>query len=279
MLIAFERLASLDFEQPAVRTSTLLFIFFPPTFIFFAAYTESLFVLWAILLFLFARKQKWWLAGLAGALATLTRQQGLFLALPLAWELWEAAGRSPRKALAAWRDWFSLGLIPGGFLVWIVYRAIALSDFQANFSSFHELLYTLVISPSSSKVVPVQAFWMPWKALSFAIGKLFAEFEYSLAIDLILAGIFLVLVALAWKRMRLSYRIYVVILILVSFAYHTGPFYPYMGLPRHLLIAFPVFIGLGPVFGHRWQRLAIVFLGMSGIFFLLLLYIIRGWVP
>jgi len=76
-----------------------------------------------------------------------------------------------------------------------------------------------------------------------------------------------------------SYRIYAVVIALVSFAYHTGPFFPYMGLPRHLLLAFPVFIGLGPVLCYRWQRLLMVGLGLFGILFLLMLYVIQGWIP
>jgi hypothetical protein len=87
------------------------------------------------------------------------------------------------------------------------------------------------------------------------------------------------MLVLAWPRMRISYQLYSVILVLVAFAYHTGPYYPYMGLPRHLLIAFPVFIGLAPLIKSGWQRLIIFGLGILGIFFLLLLYVIRGWVP
>jgi hypothetical protein len=52
-----------------------------------------------------------------------------------------------------------------------------------------------------------------------------------------------------------------------------------MGLPRHLLLAFPVFIGLGTVLRHRWQQLMVIGLGGLGIFFLLMLYVIQGWVP
>jgi hypothetical protein len=279
LLLAYERLARLDLSRRATRLSILIFVFFPPAFIFFAPYSESLFLLWAVLSFFWARKRRWWLAGLAGALATLTRQQGLFLILPLAWELWEAAERQPRQAITAWRDWLSLSLISLSFLLWIIYRAVALHDLQVDFSSLQALIYSVVISPSSSQVVPYQAFLWPWQALWLALAKLWRAFEISLAIDLALASVFLALLALAWKRMRLSYRIYAITITLVSFAYHTGPFYPYMGLPRHLLLAFPVFIGLGAVLRRRWQQLMIIGLGGLGIFFLLMLYVIRGWVP
>jgi len=65
----------------------------------------------------------------------------------------------------------------------------------------------------------------------------------------------------------------------VSFAYHTGPVHPYMGLPRHLLLAFPVFIGLGAALRSHWQRfVALVWQG----FWLLMalgLYVRHAWIP
>ena len=61
---------------------------------------------------------------------------------------------------------------------------------------------------------------------------------------------FLLILALAWRYMRPSYRIYALAITLLAFSYHTGPLYPYMGLPRHLLLAFPVFIGLGARLRH-----------------------------
>jgi hypothetical protein len=279
LLPVFERLARCDQDARTAQTSTLLLLFSPLAFILFAPYTEGLFLLWAVLCLLWARQRAWWLAGLAGALATLTRQQGLFLLLPLAWELWQAADYDWRRALAAWKNWLALALIPLGMLLWIVYRALALADLNVDASSLQSLVYSVLISPSSSQVVPNQAFLWPWHALWLALEKLWRAPEYSLIIDLILGAGFLVLTAVAWKHMRLSYRIYTVVIILVSFSYYTGPFYPYMGLPRHLLLAFPVFIGLGPVFRRFRARLWMLTIGMLGMLFLLLQYVIEGWVP
>ncbi len=277
LLLVFERLARLDLDAEMARVSTLLLLFSPVAFILFTPYTEGLFLLWSVLCLWWARKRRWWLAGLAGGLATLTRQQGLFLALPLAWEVWEASGRQWRRGLAAWRDWLALSLIPAGLMVWLVYRAVALGDVQANLGSLHSLTYSLLISPSASKVVPVQTF--TWRALWLALVKMWRAPEYSLAIDLILGGGFVVMLVLAWGRMRACYRIYSVAITLVSFGYHTGMRFPYLGLPRHLLLAFPVFIGLAPLLRRGWMRLAAVGGGLLGMLFLLLQYVIEGWVP
>lgn len=286
LVLAFERLARLDLGSDS-RIAVQLLLFSPLAFGLFVPYTEGLWLLWAVLCLLWARQRQWLLAGIAGGLATLTRQQGVFLLLPLAWELWEASGRDWRRVLRPdrsvpgprWRDWLSLALIPVGLLVWMVYRAVALSDLQANFSDPQALIYSLLISPSASKVVPEQAFLWPWTALSRALLISWRAPGLNNLIDLTLGAAFLLLLALAWRTMRVSYRIYAVTIALVSFGYYTGPFYPYMGLPRHLLLAFPVFIGLAPSFSALGRRRLMVCLGLTGMLFLLALYVLHSWVP
>lgn len=278
LILAFERLARLDLDAEAARTSTLLFFFYPTAYVIFAPYTEGLWLLCAVLCFLCARRGQWWLAGVAGALATLTRQQGLFLALPLAWELWEASGRSWKGAVATWRNWLALVLIPGGFLIWLAYRAVALGDIHINSSSFQKIIYSLVISPSASKVVPAQSFIWPWEALWRSLNILWRAPHYSLVIDLSLGTLFIAMFAFAWSNIRISYRLYVITVALVSFSYYTGPIYPYMGLPRHLLLTFPIFVGLGKR-PDKWFRSLMMFVGVVGGMFLLCLHILRAWIP
>lgn len=279
-LLGLEALARFDSPPPAAQTAALLMLFSPLGFILFAAYSESLFLLCGVLSFIFMRRRAWWLAGLAGGLAALTRQQGVFLALPLAWEMWEAAGRNWRKAFIGRRDWLALGLIPLGFLIWILYRAIFLSDLQPDFSSLNALVYTLIISPNVEQVVPGQMFMWPWQAFAWAVKRFLVDYEPRIALDLLLGLSFLGLTALAWPRLRISYRLYVAAIVIVSFSYHTGSFMPYMSLPRHLFLAFPVFIGLGPLFQqHRIWSLVVNCIGLVGFLFFLQLYIIRGWIP
>jgi len=279
MLLAFWRLASLDLDSDSVNVSAWMLLSAPVSFVLFAPYPEALFLLWAVLCFLFARRKSWWLAGGAGALATLTRQQGLLLALPLAWELWESTGRDWRRAVKSWQNWLSLALIPGGMLLWVLYRAWILHDVHVDVSSFHTLVYSLLISPSANLVVPEQTFMWPWQALALALRQFGQALDYRQLIDLGLGGIFVLALILGWKQMRMSYRIYAVAVAWVSFSYYTGPKYPYMGLPRHLLLAFPVFIGLVPAIRQSWVRLLTVTISGLVFFFLVFLYVIRSWVP
>ncbi len=279
LLVAFQRLAELDLGRDRAFMSTVLLCFAPPAFVLFAPYTESLFLLSAVACFYWMRQRSWWMAGLAGGLAVLTRQQGLFLAFPLAWELWEASERKWRRALAVWRDWLALLLIPLGLAIWLVYRAVVLGDLRASFGDPQALIYSLLISPSASKVVPVQAFLPPWQALWLALAKLWHAPELSLVVDLVLGAGFLVLVAFAWHNLRQSYRIYTAIIVLVSFGYYTGPVFPYMGLPRHLLLSFPVFIGLGARRMPWYVRHLLITGGLLASAFLVLLYVTESWTP
>jgi Gpi18-like mannosyltransferase len=279
LLFAFERLARYDLEPATARTATLLLLFLPTSFIFFAPYTEGLFLLFAVLCFLCARQRSWWLAGLAGALATLTRQQGLFLLLPLAWELWEASGRNWRQALIGWKSWLPLGLIPGAMLLWIIYRAVALQDLNPDTSSLHSLIYTVLISPSSNQVVSNQTFMFPLYAFWLALTTFWSNPQLHLAIDLVLGISFLAMLIAAWPHMRTSYRIYALVIFLVSFSYHTGFHNPYMGLPRHLLLAFPIAIGLAPRMHNPRVRLLIVASGIITLLFMLPQYVLESWVP
>lgn len=279
LLWAFYRLTRLDFYPQSACIGTLLFLCSPYAFAFFVPYPEALFLLWSVLCFYWARRKRWWWAGLAGALAALTRQQGIFLLLPMAWELWEDAGRDWRRALTSGRCWLALLLIPSGYGIWIVYRAIALNDLTPDFSSFHQAVYSLLISPDATRVVPEQTFMWPWKALGLAGLHLWQRPDVDIVLNFILGGYFLILVLLSWKYLRISYRIYTLVITLVSFGYHTGAIHPYMGLPRHLLLGFPVFIGLTAPAQRRWVRWVLLGLGFAGMLLSLLAYVLEAWVP
>ncbi|NMC02101.1 MAG: hypothetical protein GYA30_06980, partial [Chloroflexi bacterium] len=248
------RLARLDLAEEPAWMTVLFFSVSPFAFVLFAPYSEALFLLLAIACFWFLRRRDWFLAGLIGGLAALTRQQGILLFLPAIWELWEFHNFELRSTARDWRSWAGLFLIPLGLLLWLIYRAWGLGDMQPNMSSFHNLVYSILISPSATKVVSVQRFMWPWQALTLALRQFAQTPDYRLFIDLALGIGFIVILVIVWKYLRVSYRIYVVSIALVSFAYHTGPIYPYMGLPRHLFLAFPVFIGLGQRVQRSWQR-------------------------
>jgi Gpi18-like mannosyltransferase len=275
----FVKLARYDLTPSNAIFAMLLFALAPPAFILFAPYSEALFLLIAVLCIIFTRERSWWLAGLFGGLATLTRQQGIFLLVPMAWELWEHGDRKVTNIRNQWRDWLALILIPIGMLIWLIYRAVFLKDMQVNFSNFQEFVYSTIVSPSATKVVSIQQFIWPWSALKITLIKLFTQPDLDIWVNIITSAIFLIILGVTWQKMRISYRLYSLVITLVSFSYYTGPVHPYMGLPRHLFLAFPVFIGLAALTNNKWIRLLIVSLSSAGLFFLLGLFVLNAWVP
>lgn len=274
LYFCFYRLARLELENDEVAwRATLLFIIFPVSYVFYAPYTESTFLLFAVLLFYFARQRRWVLAALCGALATLTRQQGLFLIVPLVMELWSTRERKPLA-------YASVLLIPIAYGGWVLYRTFALADSYPDFSSVQGLIYSTLISRSAHQVVAEQSFLFPLHALYLAFVKLWQAHNVPTITDLLLGAIVILLTVLSWRNLRNSYRIYVLIILIVSFGYHTGMEVssPYMGLPRHLLLAFPVFIGVAPrVTPYAMNKF--FKLGLGGLLLLTFFHCLRAWVP
>src|SRR5947209_17034939 len=86
MLTVLYRLVAEDFGTERAWRSVLYLALFPTAFFFAAAYNESLFLCLTLLSFYYMRRGRWWLAGLCGFLASLTRSAGLFLLLPFLYE-------------------------------------------------------------------------------------------------------------------------------------------------------------------------------------------------
>ena len=273
LYICFYRLARLDLDEDVAFRATLLFAVFPVSYVFYAPYTESTFLLFSVLLFYFARTRRWLPAALCGALATLTRQQGLFLIVPLVMELWYAKERKPLAVS-------SVLLIPIAYGLWVLYRTFALADSYPDTSSIQGLIYSTLISRSAHQVVADQAFLFPLHALYLGFVRLWQDHNLSISTDMVLGIAMIILTVLSWRYLRNSYRVYVLIILIVSFGYHTGMQVSsaYMGLPRHLLLAFPVFLGLAPrvtpMAMRKWFQVELFSLLLLTFF-----HCLRVWVP
>ena len=86
VLLVFYRLVAEEFGEERAERSVLYLAIFPTAFFLAAAYSESLFLLCALLSFYYMRRGRWWLAGLAMFFAALTRSTGIALMLPFCYE-------------------------------------------------------------------------------------------------------------------------------------------------------------------------------------------------
>ena len=78
------QLVQLDFPRAVARRALLHLAIFPTAYYLGAVYSESLFLLVSVGALYAARRDTWWLAGVLGFLAALTRSQGILLLIPLA---------------------------------------------------------------------------------------------------------------------------------------------------------------------------------------------------
>jgi hypothetical protein len=117
-LAVLHRLTARTFDDRETARRTLLYIaVFPFAYFFTQVYTESLFLLTSVSAVAAAVASRWGWAGLFGALAALTRPNGILIALPLG--LLALAGR-PRLA-ELMRRAAALALVPLGFGAFCAY--------------------------------------------------------------------------------------------------------------------------------------------------------------
>jgi hypothetical protein len=239
-------------EQVGRRTLLYLCIF-PTAFFFFAAYNESLFLLLTASSFLAMRRQKWWLAALLGFFATLTRSAGVLLVIPFLYELWitrdtiTSGDQSPfYKTLRALSRILLVLIIPLGTLIYCLYC----------WKLFHNPL----------AFATVQSHWdrhtaWPWVGILSALHELLfvqpfgSFFEVHLLLDLTATIGFITLTIIGWRKLRMSYNIWMVLLLffmLIS---------PAIAQPdvlvsnqRFVLEMFPAFITLA-VLSTKFPRL------------------------
>src|SRR5258708_1077959 len=123
-LVALRRLAERELGADAAFRAALYLAVFPTAFYFFAPYTESLFLCFAISSFALMRERRWWLAGALAGLASITRSTGVLLLVPFAIEFFLAwrAGR------ARWHQALAGLFMPAGVAVYSVYLTLRFND-------------------------------------------------------------------------------------------------------------------------------------------------------
>jgi hypothetical protein len=117
-MVALYHLARLDLPPPRAERAVLLTMIFPFSFFYGVVYSESTFLLFAVLAFYWFRTRRWILGGVCGGLATATRVPGILLLVPLAWLAWQHAEPNRRDRAAA-----ALGLVlaASGFGAYCIY--------------------------------------------------------------------------------------------------------------------------------------------------------------
>jgi hypothetical protein len=166
-MVVLYRLAQLELgdEAAAIRSTTYATVF-PFAFFFGVVYSESLFLLGSVATFYAMRRSRWLLAGLAGALTTATRANGIFMLPALVVLLWPL--RRDRAALLK-----GLG-------------AVLLAS--AGYAAYSLFVYQLTGSPFEWRNSIVRWDWspgsrMPWMPLWVAISNVLSDPYGYLTLD------------------------------------------------------------------------------------------------
>ena len=252
LFVLYQIAADVLGEQVGRRTLLYLCIF-PTAFFFFAAYNESLFLFLTASSFLAMRRQKWWLAGILGLFAALTRSVGLLLVIPFLYELWitrdsltTSDQNASHKILSLMLRVFPLFLIPLGSLFYCFY------------------CWKLFQNPLA--FAAVQSHWdrhttWPWVGIWTTLRELFliqpfgSFFEVHLLLDLAATISFIALAILGWRKLRMSYNIWIMLLLfymLISPA--VAQHDVLVSNQRFVLEMFPAFITLA-MLGVKYPRL------------------------
>lgn len=263
VLFLLYRLAA-DVAGDQVAHRTLLYLcIFPTALFFFAAYNESLFLLFITGTFLALRRKRWWLAGILGLLATLTRSAGILLAIPYLYEMWiarESVLVTRRKAFLAI---FPVCLIPMGIVIYGIYCWHIFGDPLA--------------------FVHAQDHWgrhlaWPWQGIFRSISDLFfyhqrgfgSSDQAHILLDLTATLGFLLLMVVGRRKLRVSYSLWMGFHLLYILLY------PALDKPndllsnqRFVLEMFPAFITLAILSTQRprlHQTLILIFPALLAIF-------------
>ncbi len=152
------KLTTREFNHTIAARTIFYFALFPLSFYLSAIYPEALFIAFIVSCVYYTRLHRWWLAGLLGGLAALTRPQGTLLVIVIGWEYWQVladhyAPLSPTtgivaqmrewlrsrflgllRSLASWRTWLgfvALALVPTGFVLFCLYAKWKVGSFLA----------------------------------------------------------------------------------------------------------------------------------------------------
>ena len=241
------RFTQMTDPKTAVRGIRNLLIF-PTAFFFFAGYTEALFLFFVLLIWRYADRGQWFLAGLVGALATMTRAIGVVLVVPIGL-IW----------LENWRknsitDLLSLLLLPIAYFGW--------SQFAS--STFDQ-------SPFNAQTIGwFSHFDWPWVGIIGNLSKVFSlNLSETLSDFLNILVVLVVFYSIIWwlKRKLYPESMFMATFILVSLIKITDT--GLLGsVSRFVIPLFPVYLVLAELGKNtRFDRVILVILIFLWLFY------------
>lgn len=220
----FQKLLGLDLPAETVKRALLFFALWPAAFILFAGYPESLLIALMIWAVWHARSGRWWLAGVLGLMAGLTKAAGFCIIVPLAvlaFKEWR------------WRTWPSfLPLLAAPLVtltVWLSGQSLASDAYPKHWR-------TQIAFPLTTL----------WASLREAV----ATFDAVLLLNL--AALVIVFIPSFLKRIRAEYLLFSLAALTMFLAKKTDPLL--QSSSRYVLAVFPAFGSLALWIKHPFLK-------------------------
>lgn len=227
-LLYLYKLLEHEYDRAVARRAIFYVSIFPTSVYFTAVYTESLFFMLTVASFYYMRSRQWWMAGIFGFFAALTRVEGVLLLVPFVIE-WLTQER-PLRPRAIY-DLAAGALIPLGLAIYMAYLWVLRAD--PLYFSHVQIHWNRHLAP-------------PWVSLANAFGKLIHATSGQLAanqsLEIAFTLLMIAVLLAGWHSLRPSYIAYMALSILVPMSTSN-----LMSMPRFALVLFPMFVILA-----RW---------------------------
>lgn len=268
-LLVIYKIILLDFKEKIARLTIFLILFSPFAFFYHSIYPDSLFLLTTTATLFFARKKLWILSGFCGMLAILTRLAGVSLLPALAAE-WYLQNRGKLKEFNLQIALKFLKTAGAAIIISSIGLVLYMAYLQIFFGNFLLFQKSLSAWNQSSFILLPQVIFRYIK-IFFNVEP--ASLVYWIAVlEFLSFFLYLWLAIFTGVKLRLSYGIYMIILlILVTF---TGTF---AGTPRYITHLFPAFLSLAFIIrDNKFLKIEIAILFLSLGFILTALFT-RGY--
>jgi hypothetical protein len=238
------RIAERLWDSKAARATTLAFAFFPTAFFLNAFYTEAIFAAFAVGSYWAAYvRRDLLLAGLLGSLAAATRNIGVLLLIPLGYE-WI---RNRREF--GWQGVWGMALVPVGLLGYMIFlqgrfgNALIFTDAQNRYWG-RRLTDPLDTLGGAWTDAAHGLRYVLHPATLFLDRAALPALEASGVVNIVFLAVAFVLMNVGFWVLPPGLSLFAfVVLLLHLLTPNVG--LPLLGLPRFVLVIFPLFLVLG----------------------------------
>ncbi len=265
-LLVMGKLLTIDRKKHLWTIMLAAIFLFPTSFFYTASYNDALFLLFSCLTIYCARKKIWFWSGILAALATLTRLNGLALVFLIIFEYVFAeekdglAGFKVGNLRERLRKSFSVSEIIRSKIYMAFLPVIAFFSYlvyvQKTFKDWRLVFSTMKIWGQEKITLPLQVFWRYIKIIF--LHPTFQLNYWVAVLELAVVLFYIFLIIYSFKKIRLSYWVFIVVSLLIpSF---TGTF---QGMPRYGLHLYPLFLAWALFLSGTGRILRVIYLLIS----------------